>query len=425
MMTDGDLPTGENAQVNRGPASPAPQDDSGADENRDGTTAVLADDEAVPRCQLRRCRKVFPPELLAGTGRRRDFCPPELTTWGPKKRTCAELGKHERLYIEVFGEQSLVGDIDVERLSATIATLLGPVAGLHAQLSGVSGQLDDSVATAAADLERMRTEITAALAQATADARLRKIAEDQATEAIQKQVAAERAAEKDRKDREQAVKDKLRAENEQARLEGENTQLKARAEQADEAAARDRALAEETKAKNTELMTQVEQLTERLRLADERAVTERDRADKAVAAEKEFREQTTLRIENIRTEANGLVEQARQATEAAKTDAEQKVAAANAATTAAVERLGREYGQDLQRIMSEHATALAERDRQLNAARLNFLRTLRQAKDDVFRLLDDNTPDPTTPPPATEERLRTDLAALVHSWDTDGSDLDD
>ncbi|WP_394622354.1 hypothetical protein JNUCC0626_50325 (plasmid) [Lentzea sp. JNUCC 0626] len=424
-MTDDDLPTGENAQVNRGSATPAPQDESGADESRDGKTVALADDEDVPRCQLRRCRKVFPPELLAGTGRRRDFCPPELTTWGPKKRTCAELGKHERLYIEVFGEQSLVGDIDVERLTATIATLLGPIAGLHAQLSGVSGQLDDSVATAAADLERMRTEITAALTQATADARLRKIAEDQAAEAIQKQITADRAAEKDRKDREQAVKDKLQAENEQARLEGENTQLKARAEQADEAAARDRALAEETKTKNTELTTQVEQLTERLRLADERADTERERADKAVTAEKEFREQTTLRIEEIRTEANGLVERARQAAEESRKEAEQKVAAANAATTAAVERLGREHATDLQRIMSEHAAALAERDRQLAAAQRTFQRTLRQTKDDVFRLLDDNTPDPTTPPTATEERLRTDLAALAHGMDADDTDIDD
>jgi DNA repair exonuclease SbcCD ATPase subunit len=291
-------------------------------------------------------------------------------------------------------------------------------------VSGVSGQLDGAVATAAADLERMRTDITAALAQAKADARLRTVAEEQATQAIQKQVDAERAGEKDRKDREQAVRDKLQAENEQARLEGENTQLKARAGQADEAAARDRALAEETQGKNTELTTQVEQLTERLRLADERADTERERADKAVAAEKEFREQTTLRIEEIRTEANGLVEQARQAAEAAKTDAEEKVAAANAATTAAVERLGREYATDLQRIMGEHATALAERDSQLAAAHRTFQRKLRRTKDDVFRLLDDNTPDPTTPPTATEERLRTDLAALAHGLDADDTDID-
>jgi chemotaxis protein histidine kinase CheA len=423
-MTDGDLPTGENAQVNRDAASRAPQGESGADESRDGTAVALADDDAVPRCKLRRCRKVFPPEVLASTGRPKDFCPPKLTTWGPKKRTCAELGKYERLYVEVWGEQSLVGDIDVERLSTTIATLLGPVAGLHTQLTGVSGQLDTAVTTATADLERMRIEITQALAQATADARLRKIAEDQAAEAIKKQVAAERAAEKDRKDREQAVKDKLRAENEQARLEGENTQLKARTEQANEAAARDRTLAEETKTKNTELMTQVEQLTDRLALADERADAERERADKAVAAEKEFREQTTLRIDAIRAEANEQVEQARQAAEATKADAQQKIADAHAATAAAVERLGREYAENLQRLMSEHATALAERDRQLTAAQLAFRRTLRQAQHDVFRLLDDNTPDPTVPPTTTEERLRTDLAALVHGWDANDANID-
>lgn len=423
-MTDGDLPTGENALVNRDPASQAPQDDSGSDETPDGTAVALAGDEAVPRCQLRRCRKVFPPELLAGKGRPKEFCPPELTTWGPKKRTCAELGKHERLYIEVFGEQSLVGDIDVERLSSTIATLLGPVAGLHAQLAGVTGQLDTAVTTAAADLERTRTEITQALAQATADARLRKIAEDQATEALRKQIAAEDAAAKDRTAREQAVKDKLKAENAQARLEGENTQLTTRAEQAEKAAARDRKLAEDTQAKNTELTTQVEQLTERLRLADERADTERDRADKAVAAEKELREQTTVRIEAIRTEANERVEQARQVAETTKTDAQQKIADTHAATTAAVERLGREYAENLQRLLSEHATTLADRDRQLTAARLTFQQALRQAQHDVFRLLDDNAPDPTVPPTGTEERLRTDLAALVHGWDADDTSID-
>jgi chromosome segregation ATPase len=277
----------------------------------------------------------------------------------------------DRLGEQVDAAQDLFGP------DGQVLTLLTQLIGTF---TGVRTQLEDTVTDALTRAETAETAEREALGREAAAIRERDAANDQAQQAVLDRQAAER--DRDRKVRAaedratQAEEATRRAEIAQGKAEGERDQHQGRADRADEAAttAREK-LAQVTQA-NTALTTQVENLTERLRLADERADKERERADKVLAADQE------------------------------------KVAAATAATAAAVAR----FTEDLQRIVGEHAVALAARDRQIAAAGLALARHVQQAKAAVAELLRDTMPDPEAALTVSERQLRERLADVVDAW---------
>jgi hypothetical protein len=298
---------------------------------------AAAGSRAVARCEA--CAQLLPEPDRRRPGGKQLYCPDGHGGYEASTGvTCREAGPHLKYVREHFSPTVLVAaDLAVlgEHVTAVQTALApeGPFGTLTRVLGALDERLGGTVSEALARAEQAEQAAREATGQAEADAKLRRIAERQSTAAV----GAQHAAERDRDtatDRQQRAETAQRtAENAQARAEGERDSLARRAERAYDEAEKAREQLRQFESHNVALTTQVESLTEQLRLAASHA--ERDRAI-----------------------AEQLQDQARRQFSSALADA----------STQLIE-LGDRHASTLRQQERDHAHTLRERDQDLLAAR--------------------------------------------------------
>ncbi len=190
------------------------------DQRRETTLrALAAGDEAY--CAY--CGQVLPP-LPSRGGRPTPYCPADpqrYGNWGAKTITCAMLDEHREIWVQVYGPDQPMTQLDVhaldERMSAVLAVLdpvRTEVAALQQHATGELSSALDSRDTA--DAERRQAEKAARAAEAERDRAVadaeRARAEVEAARG--EQAAAAQQAEQALADRDQALSERRAAQEE-------------------------------------------------------------------------------------------------------------------------------------------------------------------------------------------------------------------